>query len=133
MHDERDVVVYGSACPACTQAKAVLDHYGVAYRSQPISELPRRHGRVRSMPQITIGGELLGGINQLLGLAGSGGLARLGRAELGPWVRVRRRLGRGYDVELLDALGRVHRRRRVSDPVEAERLRIVWASHGDDI
>ena len=85
------------------------------------------------MPQITIGGELLGGINQLLGLARSGGLARLGRAELGPWVRVRRRLGRGYDVELLDALGRVHRRRRVSDPVEAERLRIVWASHGDDI
>src|SRR6266480_1101545 len=39
-----DVVVYGSACPACTQAKGVRDHYGVPYRSELVSELPRRHG-----------------------------------------------------------------------------------------
>ena len=66
-----DVVVYGSACPACTQAKGVLDHYGVPYRSELISELPRRHGHPRSMPQITIDDQLLGGINQLLKLARS--------------------------------------------------------------
>ena len=132
MSEGTDLVVYGSACPACTQAKAVLDHYGVAYRSQPISELPRHHGRVRSMPQITIDDEPLGGINQLLGLARSGGLDRLARPVSEPWVRVRRRLGRGYDVELLDRLGRVRRRERAASQAEAAHLRASWTISGND-
>ena len=42
-----------------------------------MSELPRRLGVVRSMPEITIDGELLGGVNQLLKLARTGGLERI--------------------------------------------------------
>jgi glutaredoxin len=114
-----EVVVYGSSCPACTQAKAVLERFGVGYRERPISELPRAHGRVRSMPQITIGGELLGGVNPLLRLARAGGLERLAGDETGPWVQIRRRLGRGHDVVLLDALGRTQSSRRAATRAEA--------------
>jgi len=117
-----DVVVYGSACPACTQAKAVLNHYGVRHRSEPISKLPRRYGRRRSMPQITIDDQLLGGINQLLKLARAGGLQRLSAEPQRPWVRIRRRLGRGYEVEQLDPLGRVQCRRRAASRIEAETI-----------
>jgi glutaredoxin 3 len=113
------VVVYGSSCPACTQAKAVLDRFGVGYTERAMSELPRTHGRVRSMPQITIGGELLGGVNQLLRLARAGGLERLARDEPGPWVQIRRRLGRGHDVVVLDALGREQSCRRAATRAEA--------------
>lgn len=127
-----DVVVYGSACPACTQAKAVLDHYGVPHRSEPISNLPRRHGRPRSMPQITIDDQLLGGINQLLKLARVGGLQRLSAEPQQPWVRIRRRLGRGYTVEQLDPLGRVQCRRRAASRTEAEMIQQdLTASSGD--
>ena len=82
-----------------------------------MSEFPRRLGVVRSMPQITIDGELLGGINQLLKLARAGGLERIANDDSQPWVTVKRRLGRGYSVILLDALGRdrsaaLHGRRR---------------------
>jgi len=117
------VVVYGSACPACTQAKAVLDHYHVPYDARPISELPTRHGHTRSMPQITIDDELLGGINQLLKLARMGGLQHLTNDDGAPWVRIRRRLGRGYTVERLDRLGHVQARTSASTMTEAERLR----------
>ena len=117
-----DVVIYGSACPACTQAKAILNHHGIAYETRPIADLPRRYGAVRSMPQITIGEDLLGGINQLLKLARSGGLERLACAERVPWVRVRHRLGRGYNVDLLDALGRVRVRRRAANRRRAEQI-----------
>jgi glutaredoxin len=118
-----DVVVYGSACPACTQAKDILDHYGVPYRSELISELPRRHGHPRSMPQITIDDQLLGGINQLLKLARSGGVQRLAQEPREWWVRVRRRLGGGYHVEELDALGRVQRQHHAPNRAEAETIR----------
>jgi len=100
------VVVYGSSCPACTQAKAVLNRFRVGHEEQLMSEFPRRLGVVRSMPQITIDGELLGGINQLLKLARAGGLERIANNDSQPWVRVKRQLGRGYSVSLLDALGR---------------------------
>lgn len=119
---ETDVVVYGSACPACTQAKAVLDRYRIAYRSRPITELPRQHGTVRSMPQITIDDELLGGIDQLLRLTRLGGLERIAADAPEPWVRIRRRLGRGYDVEVLDRLGRTRARERAASRVDAEEL-----------
>ncbi len=117
------IVVYGSACPACTQAKAVLDHHHIPYESRPISDLPRRHGPVRSMPQITVDDELLGGINQLLKLARMGGLEHLAAGDGELWVRVRRRLGRGYTVDLLDHLGRVQSRRHASNRAEAQQIR----------
>jgi len=51
------------------------------------------------MPQITIDDKLLGGINQLLKLARSGGVQRLAQEPRERWVRFRRRLGGGYHVE----------------------------------
>jgi glutaredoxin len=114
------VVIYGSSCPACTQARAVLDRFGIEYDSRPLAELPRRYGRVRSMPQITIGDELLGGVNPLLRLARSGGLEHLATDGPRPWARVRRRIGRGYDVELLDPLGRPLAARRAATRAEAD-------------
>jgi glutaredoxin len=116
------VAVYGSSCPACTQAKAVLARYQVRYDEQPMSALPRRYGAVRSMPQITIDGELLGGVNQLLKLARAGGLERIARDDPTPWVRVKRRLGRGYDVVLLDVLGDELLSRRAATQAEAARI-----------
>lgn len=67
------VIVYGASCPACTQAKAVLDRYGIPYEARPMTDFPGRRGRVTTMPQIIIDDELLGGLNQLLGLARAGG------------------------------------------------------------
>lgn len=113
--------MYGSSCPACTQAKAVLDRFHVAHVDHPMSALPRRHGAVRSMPQITIDGELLGGVNQLLKLARTGGLERIANDDPKPWVRIKRHLGRGYDVVLLDTLGRELLSRRAATPTEAAR------------
>ena len=75
----------GSACPACTQAKAVLDRFHVAHEDHPMSAFPRRFGAVRSMPQITIDGQLLGGVNQLLKLARSGGLEQIAEDDRAPW------------------------------------------------
>ena len=83
-----EVIVYGSSCPACTQAKAVLDRFGIPYETRAMTDIPRRHGRVNTMPQIVIDGELLGGLNQLLKLARSGGLTRLARSQTDPWVQV---------------------------------------------
>ncbi len=100
------VSVYGSACPACTQAKEVLDRFQINYRECPMSAFPRRFGVVRTMPQITIDDQHLGGINQLLKLARSGGLERIATDDRAPWVRITRRLGRGYNVAVFDPLGR---------------------------
>ena len=116
------VVVYGSSCPACTQAKAVLDRYQVGYDEQPMSALPRQYGAVRSMPQITIDGELLGGVNQLLKLARAGGLDRIANDDPKQWVRIKRRLGRGYDVVLLDTLGHELLSCRAASQSEAARI-----------
>lgn len=127
-----DVVVYGSACPACIQAKAVLDRHGVSYRSQPISDLAPRYGRPRSMPQITIDDQLLGGINQLLKLARSGGLQRLAAEPPQAWVRIRHRPGRGYEVQELDPLGRVQRRHRATGRLQAETIARDLTAPSDD-
>lgn len=116
------VVVYGSSCPACTQAKAVLVRFRVGYEEHLMSEFPRRLGVVRSMPQITIDGELLGGINQLLKLARAGGLERIANDDSQPWVTVKRRLGRGYSVILLDALGRELVTRSARTKADAARI-----------
>jgi glutaredoxin 3 len=107
------VTVYGSACPACAQAKAVLDRHGLVYDEQPMSRLPRRYGRVRSMPQIVVDDDLVGGVDALLGLARSGGLTRIAAGDMRPWVEVTRRLGRGFDVIVRDRIGRETGRTRV--------------------
>ncbi len=116
------VDVYGSSCPACVQAKQVLTRFGVRYHEHPMSALPRRHGAVRSMPQITIDDQLLGGLNQLLGLARNGGLERIARDDRTPWVKVSRRIGRGYQVVLLDRCGRAVMTRRAPTRTEAARI-----------
>ncbi len=121
------VDVYGSSCPACVQAKGVLDRFGVRYHEHPISALPRRHGTVRSMPQITIDGQLLGGLNRLLALARNGGLERIARGDRTPWVRVTRRLGRGYQVALLDKCGHTVLTRRAPTRTEAARIAQIMA------
>jgi hypothetical protein len=84
----------------------VLDGFQIRYEEHPISAFPRRFGVVGSMPQITIDDQHLGGINQLLRLARRGGLERIAQDDREPWVRIKRRLGRGYDVAVLDSLGR---------------------------
>ena len=114
--------MYGSSCPACVQAKQVLARFGVRYHEHPMSALPRRHGAVRSMPQITIDDQLLGGLNQLLGLARNGGLERIARDDRTPWVRVTRRIGRGYQVVLLDRCGHTVLTRRAPTRIEAARI-----------
>lgn len=123
------VIVYGASCPACTQAKAVLDRYGIPYEARPMADFPRRHGRVRTVPQIIIDDELLGGLNQLLKLARAGGLERLAKGETDPWVQIKRRIGRGHQVALLDALGRSHTTRRAASRAEA--LEIAAELTGD--
>ena len=113
------VIVYGARCPACTQAKAVLDRFGIPYEARTMTDFPRRHGRVTTMPQIVIDDELLGGLNQLLKLARAGGLERLARSQTDPWVQVKRRIGRGHQVVLRDALGRPQITRRAASHAEA--------------
>ena len=87
-----------------------------------MSELPRRLGVVRSMPQITIDGELLGGVNQLLKLARTGGLERIANDDPEQWVSIKRRLGRGYSVVVLDALGRKLVTRNARTKTDAARI-----------
>ena len=123
------VIVYGASCPACTQAKAVLDRYGIPYEARPMTDFPRQHGRVTTMPQIIIDDELLGGLNQLLKLARAGGLERLARSHTDPWVQIKRRIGRGHQVALLDALGRRQTTRRAASRAEA--LEIAAELTGD--
>ena len=100
------VIVYGSSCPACTQAKAVLDRFGIPYESASHDGAAAPARRVTTMPQIVIDDEFLGGLNQLLKLARMGGLSPGGRRRraLGTHSPT---AGRGYTVERLDRLGRL--------------------------
>ncbi|MGZ4480957.1 MAG: glutaredoxin [Gaiellales bacterium] len=93
-------VVYGSACPACTQAAHILDRFGIEHERRPIGEAAAVFGRVRSMPRITIDGLPVGGIDDLLRLTRSGQLERIAAGE--PYVAPPRR-GLG---DRLAALGR---------------------------
>jgi glutaredoxin 3 len=73
-------------CPYCVRARALLKRKGVAFREIDIIEEPeRRHEMVRraggrtSVPQIFIGGEHIGGSDELLALDRNGELdAKLG-------------------------------------------------------
>ncbi len=68
-------------CGYCDRAKALLDDLGYAYKELDVAghaghriELQRRLPRVRSLPQIFVGGEHIGGYEDLQLLEDSGQL-----------------------------------------------------------
>jgi glutaredoxin 3 len=68
------------ACPYCYRAKALLDSKGVAYTERDASGGPvradmlaRSNGRT-TVPQIFIGGQHVGGCDDLMALDAAGGL-----------------------------------------------------------
>ncbi len=72
-----------SYCGYCHRAKALLERKGLAYReidvtrdAQREAEMRQRSGR-RTVPEIFIDGELVGGCDDLLALEARGGLDRL--------------------------------------------------------
>jgi glutaredoxin 3 len=73
-------------CPYCVRARALLERKGVAYTDIDIigesarrAEMVRRAGGRTSVPQIFIGGEHIGGSDELLALDRNGELdAKLG-------------------------------------------------------
>ncbi len=78
-----DVQVYTTDyCPYCTRAKALLDKRGIAYEEIDITDEPDKRawlvkttGR-RTVPQIFIKGEAIGGSDELHALDRSGELAK---------------------------------------------------------
>ncbi|MCS4306014.1 MULTISPECIES: glutaredoxin 3 [Rheinheimera] len=76
------VTIYTKAyCPYCVRAKSVLDNKGVAYEEIRIDEQPelrpqmieRAAGRT-TVPQIFIGGQHIGGCDDMLALDAAGKL-----------------------------------------------------------
>jgi glutaredoxin 3 len=76
-------------CPYCVRARALLERKGVAFREIDIIaeparriEMVRRAGGRTSVPQIFIGGEHIGGSDELLALDRNGELdAKLGTSK----------------------------------------------------
>ncbi len=76
-------------CPYCARARALLDRKGVAYTDIDIMEHPerrdemiRRAGGRKTVPQIFIDGEHIGGSDELVALDRAGRLDdKLGRAK----------------------------------------------------
>ena len=82
---ERVVIYSTSWCPECINAKALLGRHGVAYREVDSElewgaafrdEIEKRTGG-RTVPQIVIDGQPIGGHDDLTVLAAAGDLARL--------------------------------------------------------
>ncbi len=68
-------------CPYCTRARALLQRKGVAFVDIDIAaepkrrnEMIRRAGGRTTVPQIFIGGEHIGGCDELVALDRAGGL-----------------------------------------------------------
>jgi glutaredoxin 3 len=68
-------------CPFCARAKALLDRKGVAYTNVDLDEEPnrrdemiKRSGGRRTVPQIFIDGEHIGGSDDLVALDRAGRL-----------------------------------------------------------
>jgi glutaredoxin 3 len=80
-HAVSEVLIYTTRwCPFCIRAKALLDQKGVSYQEIPVDgdpatrqQMAERAGQT-SVPQIWIGGQHIGGCDQLYGLERSGGL-----------------------------------------------------------
>ena len=79
------VVVYsGEKCPYCLRAKLLLDKKGVRYaeydvRADParLEEMLAKSGGQQTIPQIFIGGQHIGGCNDLYALEKAGRLDAL--------------------------------------------------------
>ncbi len=76
-----DVVVYTTGyCPYCTRAKALLSKKGVAFREVDVSSRDDLRSwliertRQRTVPQIFVNGESLGGFSDIAALDHAGGL-----------------------------------------------------------
>lgn len=78
----KDVVVYTTDyCPYCTRAKALLDKKGVSYEEIDVTgndamreKLVEMSDGMRTVPQIFIGGEHVGGYTDLAELESQGRL-----------------------------------------------------------
>jgi len=99
---EPEVVVWtGRGCAACVRAKQLLDAKRVAFterRLKPDPVFQRAFARAtlgaRTVPQIIVGGENIGGFDDLVNLETSGELdVLLGRAKPKPsrWQRFKHR------------------------------------------
>ncbi len=71
-------------CPYCLRAKALLTKKGVAFHEVDVSEIPgaraemqQRTDGARTVPQIFIGGKLIGGSDELVALERKGELDAL--------------------------------------------------------
>lgn len=88
-----DVTIYSTAwCPWCDRAKRLLDRKGIGWREVDVELEWNDYDRVRlekisgfkSVPQIFIGDDHVGGYDDLAKLANSGELdERLGLTEVG--------------------------------------------------
>ena len=86
-----EVKVYTtSVCPYCYRAKSVLQKRGIAFEEIDVSNDPEKRawlvkasGGRRTVPQVFIAGEPIGGSDELVALDRSGELARrvFGEAE----------------------------------------------------
>ncbi len=105
--EDLEIVVWtGRGCAACVRAKQLLDGKRVTYKERRLKNDPviqRAYARAtsgaRTVPQIIINGENVGGFDDLVNLEQSGELdVLLGRAEpraKTPWLqRLKRRFGR---------------------------------------
>ncbi|MGD9763072.1 MAG: glutaredoxin 3 [Candidatus Binatia bacterium] len=79
-----EVTIYTSmACPYCVQAKRLLDHKGIVYTEINVSLDPTRRAEMiqasgrRTVPQIFIGGQAIGGFDDLYELDQAGKLDAL--------------------------------------------------------
>ena len=73
-----------SVCPFCVQAKRLLKEHGIAYDEIDVEadaarrvEMTERAGGLRTVPQIFIDGDHVGGYTELRALADRGGLQHL--------------------------------------------------------
>lgn len=80
----QEVVIYTTRfCPYCVTAKRLLDSKGVKYREIPVDSDPRLRAEMaekagrRTVPQIWIGDQHVGGCDELMALSRSGQLDRL--------------------------------------------------------
>lgn len=79
------VTVYsGPSCPYCTKAKALLDRKNIAYDefnvkgdAAKLKEMLKRTGGAKTIPQIFIGEEHIGGCDDLYALESAGKLDQL--------------------------------------------------------
>ncbi|MFI2812173.1 MULTISPECIES: glutaredoxin 3 [Microbulbifer] len=83
----QEVTIYTTRfCPFCVRAKYLLDRKQVPYREIPVDGNPQKRAEMtaragaRTVPQIWVGDEHVGGCDELMAAERSGELDRLLRA-----------------------------------------------------